>query len=161
MRQMRNPGSHPGVDAKRRPRPWAIRSFNPVGSGVLRKRKRGKNEFEPGQCPRMNARDSRRDSRRHRFVIGPAISSDSNESGEFAEINRWGAGLPGLRFQSLELISGDFKRFKGISLDSTSKIFEQARVNHLSARLAIISETKRGKRVTHFLNSPERCSKPD
>jgi len=61
----------------------------------------------------MNARDSRRDSRRHRFVIGPAISSDSNESGEFAEINRWGAGLPGLRFQSIELISGDFKRFKG------------------------------------------------
>lgn len=61
----------------------------------------------------MNTQDSRRDSRRHIFVIGPAISSDSNESGQFAEINRRAAGLPGLKFQSLELIPGDFKRFKG------------------------------------------------
>jgi hypothetical protein len=71
---------------------------------------------------------------------------------DFTEGNRWGAGLPGLRIWSLELISGDFKRFKGISLDSKSKYFQQARVNHLSLRLAIISESKPGRQVTHFLN---------
>ncbi len=52
---------------------------------------------------------------------------------EFVEANREKAGLPGLRFQGLELILGDLKRFKGISLDSKSKLFEQARVNHLSS----------------------------
>jgi hypothetical protein len=72
------------------------------------------------------------------------------------EGDRERAGLPGLRFRGLELIWGDLKRFKGISLDSKSKLSEQARVNHLSSRLAIIFETKRGKRVTHFLNSLDR-----
>jgi hypothetical protein len=49
------------------------------------------------------------------------------------EGDRERAGLPGLRFRGLELIWGDLKRFKGISLDSKSKLSEQARVNHLSS----------------------------
>ena len=53
-----------------------------------------------------------------------------------SENDRWGAGLPGLRFldfQSLELISGDLKRFKGVSLDLNPKLSERGRVNHLSS----------------------------
>jgi len=75
---------------------------------------------------------------------------------EHVEENREWAGLPGLRFRSLEQILGDLKGFKGISLDSKSKLSEQARVNHLSSRFAIIFETKRAEQVTHFLNSLDR-----
>jgi len=52
---------------------------------------------------------------------------------EYVEENREWAGLPGLRFRGLELIWGDLKGFKGISLDSKSKLSEQTRVNHLSS----------------------------
>ena len=83
------------------------------------------------------------------FVMGPAISSAPIESidwVEFMEGDREWAGLPGLKFWSFELVSGDLKRFKGVSLDSKSKLSELSRVNHLSLRLAIISETKRESR---------------
>ncbi len=77
------------------------------------------------------------------------------------EAGRRGAGVPDLRFlgfQGLELISGDLKRFKGVSLDLKSKPFERERVNHLSPGLAINCETKRGIRVTQNLNTPDRGS---
>ena len=98
------------------------------------------------------------------FVMGPAISSAPIESidwVEFMEGDREWAGLPGLKFRSFELVSGDLKRYKGIFLDSTSVCPEWRRVNHLSSDSAIKLMAERSRRVTHLRNSLNRLRERD
>lgn len=93
----------------------------------------------------------------------PGTSAPAAGAGRIGgrETGRRRAGVPGLSildFQGFELISGDFKRFKGVSPDLKSKPFERGRVNHLCPGFAINRGTKRGIRVTQNLNTPNRPS---